>query len=620
MQADHNDQTNPTAVNPAPTDANPTDKPRTDRNRGGRDNRDGKPRTDRNRDANANANKDGNDDAANADGEHKDKKERGPRKPRFTPPEDWKEQLEKNTTIDSKIPSLPSDTDRLQRPNYNKFKNDLSYCDEEIDKHFRKVDGLKDEQKKVRFDQRDKNSTLYDQLKKLNEERKGHSTVLADNKKLKQEYTDKINHIDDQLRAVEKKSFSGKTMRKKELLEMIKLKEEEFKNTKKTSAEEKKMNDEITKLRNMVKTMPEFEKLKDERTAFNDKIKEINKQSKEEFDKISKVSDIIGDIKVRLDETNLKIKQEKEEKATTAEAEKQKRTLTPAEQQLESIKQEHFDEIKKLKERKQKLRDGYEKEWTDFEKQQFDLDRIHFAQKIQKRLKREEREKRRKEEDEKQKVLDEDKAKGLLQFKYADEITLCETLVSLLEDMKPDRKTAKATFESKEVTSHNVNADALKQENLVYIKPRKFDEGAEVVNKKKKNQKKNQKKEAPVANAETEKIAIHFDTLHLFNDVKVVPPTTYGQLDSVIGQLNEKKKYYEELREKEIAEAAIVKESAQEGEDKAEGENADNADKAEKTDKVEGEEKEEVAVRKEVEDRRKTKKAAELRDEDFPEL
>jgi len=547
----------------------------------------------------------------NEDGENKDKKERQPRKPRFTPPTDWKEQLEKTVTVDTKIAPLPADTERVQRPNYNKLKNDLQFCEAEMDKHYRKIDALKEEQKKVRFEQRDKNSTLFDELKKLTEERKTYSNALAENKKLKQEYMDKINHIDDQLRAVEKKSFSGKTMRKKELMDMIKEKEEEFKNTKKTSAEEKKMSDEINRLRSMVKSIPEFEKLKDERQKYNDLVKDINKKNKEQFDKLSKLSDLITDIRVRLDETNLKIKQEQaEEKEKEKEGEKKKYVLSAAEQQLESIRQEHFDEIKKLKEKKQKLRDAYEKDWTDFEKQQFELDKIHFAQRIQKNLKRDEREKRRKEEDEKLKLQEGEKAKEMLQFKYHEEISLCESLASILEDLKPDRKTAKTTFENKEIIQHNVNQDQLKQENLVYIKPKKFDDSEVVVNKKKGKQQKNKKKEVPAASTETEKLNIHFDTLHLFNDVKVVPPTTVGQIDSVINQLNEKKNYYIQMREKEIAEAANApvaepKEGKEEGEEKKE------------------DEEEPVVQRRDIreEDRQaRNKKVADLKDDDFPEL
>ena len=199
----------------------------------------------------------------NRDG--KDKKERQPRKPRFTPPENWKAEAEAGITADSKIPNLPADTERVQRPNYNKLKADLDTTEADMDKLYRKIDGLRDDQKKLRNELKDKNSTIFDELKKLNDDRRVHSTALAENKQLKQQYTDKINALEDQARAVEKKSFSGKLMRKKELTDLIKQKEEEFSNTKKTSAEEKKMADEINRLKSMIKAIPEFEKLKDER-------------------------------------------------------------------------------------------------------------------------------------------------------------------------------------------------------------------------------------------------------------------------------------------------------------------------------------------------------------------
>lgn len=533
----------------------------------------------------------------------KPKKDKEPRKPRFTPPVDWKEQAQKSVTIDSKIPALPADVERLHKPNYNKLKADLEFCEMEMDKHYKKIDALKDEQKKIRFELKDKNSTLYDELKRLNEEKKTYAAGLTENKELKNQYKEKISHIEDQLRSVEKKSFSGKLMTKDEINEQLRVKEQQFQNMKKTATEEKKMNDEITKLRNMLKTVPEFDKLQKELKKYNEMIREINKNNKEVFDKLQKVSDLIGEIKVRLDETNLKIKQEKAEEK---EGEKKKYVPSVAEQQLDAMRQEHFDEIKKMKERKQKLREAYERDWYEFEKQQFELDRIHFMQKIQKTLKRDERERRRKEEEEKQRVYEEEKAKELLQFKYQEEINLCESLVSLLEDLKPDKKVDSKLVESKELTQHNVNQDLLKQENLVYIKPKKFDEAAEpVVNKKKnKQQKNNKKKEVPVVNSETEKVNIHFDTLHLFNELKVVPPATFGQLDSVISQLNEKKSYYLQLREKEMEEASKVKETGDDNTNEEVVEAKENGEESQK--------KEDKPVRQQ--------KAVELKDDDFPEL
>lgn len=566
-----------------------------------------KPRADNDKPKKDNEETIGNDEKPD-NNDRKEKRDRQPRKPRFTPPVDWKEEAEKSVTIDSKIPTLPADAERAQKPNYNKLKNDLEFCDIEMDKHYKKIDGLKEEQKKIRYELKDKNSTLYDELKRLTDERKVHSNALAENKKLKTVYTDKINHIDEQLKAVEKKSFHGKLMRKKELMDLIKLKEEEFKNTMKTSAEEKKMNDEITKLKNMIKTIPEFEKLKDERQKSNDLLREINKNNKEEFEKLQKISDLISDIRVKLDETTLKIKQEKTEEK---EGDKKKYTPSAAEQQLENIKQEHYDEIKKLKDKKQKLRDKYEEDWTEFERQQFELDKINLMQKIQKRLKRDDRERRRKEEDEKQKALDEEKAKEFLQFKYQEEINLCESLASLLEDLKPDKKTPKTFSENKEIIQHNVNQDLLKQENLVYIKPKKFDDAADsIVNKKKNKQQKNKKKEVPVTNIEVEKVNIHFDTLNLFNELKVVPPTTFGQLDNVINQLNDKKNYYLQLREKEIQDAGNAKANDEDNKDA-------EANGDEKKDEIKDEEKKDERTE---ERHRRQKKNVELKDEDFPEL
>ena len=587
------------------------------RNNDNRDNRDRKRRTDKADRAPKNPEQtEGAQDDANVDGakknERPDKKDRQPRKPRFVAPENWKSEADASVTIDSKIPNLPNETERLQRPNYNKLKADLDQAEADMDKHYRKIDNLKEDAKNVRNAQKDKNSSTFDELKKLNEDRKVHSTALAENKQLKQQYTDKINNIDDKLREVEKKSFSGKLMRKKELTDLIKQREEEFANTKKTSAEEKKMSDEINRLRAMIKAIPEFEKLKDERQKYTELLKEIGKKNKAEFDKMQKVSDRITELRGRLDENAAKAKQEKAEKGEEGEkkeGEKKVRVLSEAEQEIEKLRQQQYDQIKLIKDRKQQMRDKYEADWTAYEKQQHELDKIYYMQKLQKNLKREEREKRRKEEDEKFKLADEEKAKEALQFKYADEINLCEQLTSHLEDLKPDKKQNKTFVPNSEITAHNVNADQLKQENLVYIKPKKFDESENVVNKKKNKQAKGKqaKKEAPVAVGESDKLNIHFDTLHLFNDVKVAPPTTYGQIDNVIKQLNEKKEYYIALREKEI-ESALANPVAAEKKEAKEGDAAE-----EKT-----EEQQQTQAREQKNAR--PQKKVDLKDDDFPEL
>ena len=528
--------------------------------------------------------------------EKKEKKDNQPRKPRFEPPADWKEQLEKTVTIDSKVPTLPVEGDRLQKPNYNKLRNDIDFCEEEIQKHYDKIDILKEDQKKIRHEVSDKNFTIKDDLKKLRDERKTFANALSENKELKKQYTEKMNNFDEQMRATEKKSQTGKLMKKQDLLDMIKNKEEEFKNTKKTSAEEKKMNDEIQRLKLMIKSIPEFEKLKDEKYKYNDLIKELNKNSSEIFDKLTKVNKSIFDLEAKLGETTIKIKQEKEEEQENG---KKKYVPTPAESDIEAAKQVHFNELKKLKDKKQKLREKYEEDWTNFEKQQFELDKIYIMQKIQKNLKREEREKKRKEEDEKQKLLDEEKAKEFLQFKYHEEINLCDSLITILEDLKPDKKTQKTFVEAKEVTEHTVDNEKLKQDNLVYLKPKKFNDSVDsVVNKKKNKQQKNQKKEVPVTTNETDKVNIHFESLNLFNEIKVVPPTNFAQLDGVISQLNEKKEYYLNLRAKEMDEAVNVKPT---------GENKNNSEEV-----VEEKQQKEKSARK--------PKAVELKEDDFPEL
>lgn len=544
------------------------------------------------------------------DGKKQGKHQKGkPRKPRYEIPEGWMEECENTVTKDMKLPSLPSDKDRIQRPNFNKMKNDMAFYESKIQERFKKIDSLKEEQRKIRNAMWEKNSTLYDELKKLNEERKVHSEVLKKNKKKKEELLGKINQIDNQLKDFEKKSGSGsgRVMRKKELTDLLKQKQDEFKNTKKTSAMEKKMVEEMNKLKSQLKTIPGFEKLKVARGKKSDVIREISKQNKAEFEEIQRINSLCDAIRVKLDENTLKIKKEKEEKEKE-EGGKKKKMPSKAETELEAMKQEHYDEIKKLKESKKGLWEKFDKDYYEFEKQQFEVRKVGFMQKIQKRLRREEREAKWKEEEEKFKLMEEEKVKELLQFKYAEEINLCESLLNLVDDMRPDKKKEEGkTFTVAKPTTHKVDETLLNEENLVYIKPKVKEDN--VVNRKKKKRQKKNKKKAFTGDINEQKVTIHFDTLNLFNEIKVVPPSTYGQIDECVKQLNEKKEYYLELRNKEI-------ENADKVEEKKEGEEELEEVKEEKEEKEEEKKEEEVKKVK----KQPKKKAIKMNEDNFPTL
>ncbi len=89
--------------------------------------------------------------------------------------------------------------------------------------------------------------------------------------------------------------------------------------------------------------------------------------------------------------------------------------------------------------------------------------------------------------------------------------------------------------------------------------------------------------------------------MNLFNEIKVVPPTTYAQIDTVIGQLNEKRDYYLNLRAKEMENALAGQNEEQNAE--------------------ETEEKEETQDDKTRDNKpARQQKVVDLKEEDFPEL
>jgi hypothetical protein len=72
------------------------------------------------------------------------------------------------------------------------------------------------------------------------------------------------------------------------------------------------------------------------------------------------------------------------------------------------------------------------------------------------------------------------------------------------------------------------------------------------------NKKKNfrvKKNKKVVETNEDSKLLLNFYSIQLFDSLKVLPPSTYKNIDEVVKQLEEKKEYYVKKREEEISNA-----------------------------------------------------------------
>lgn len=548
------------------------------------------------------------------------------RAPRFAYPNDWKEEIEKTVTADSKIPVYPHDDELLVRPEFDGLRSDQNTIQKKIEKCYNQMQKLKDEQKQIRDDERNKNNSGFTELKAKQNARKELSDQLKANKEQKEKIQKDLEKIDDKMSKLSKKALNGKILPKQKLDDLIRQKEEEFKNSKHTAAEESKWIDEINELKKNLPLMNENEALRKERDLAQDKLSHVKKESKVLFDKIQALSGTINEMRDKLgfskgDEQNEGRKgdnykkkdnnENKEDADKNAEkANKPQRELTENERSLKEQRDKLFEEVNKLKEKKEELSKKFDQDNYDYEKQQFEIRKIDKMVKLQKKLKYDENKKKRAEEDEKYRTQEAEKAKELLQFKYSKEIDICDSLTQILNKYNPSNKTDETEAQQNVDAEYKIDDKMLKEENLVLMKPKKVSQNEGIQPGQKKTQKKNKPKKAgDDKEKEDGRILLDIATLQTFNDIKVMPPTNVAQIESVISQLNEKKAYYQKLREDEMEKAFAPKT----------GDNAQTNEEGEDRRKEKRENKEDRQNGRQDEKPKKQAKV-EMNDEDFPSL
>ena len=546
------------------------------------------------------------------------------RAPRFAYPENWKEEIESSVTADSKIPAYPHDDELLGRPDFDTLRSNQNSIQKKIEQYYNQMQKLKDDQKKIRDEERNKNNSGFTELKVQQNARKELSDQLKANKEQKEKIQKDLEKIDDKMSKLSKKALNGKILPKQKLDDLIRQKEEQFKNSKHTATEESKWIDEINELKKNLPLMNENEALRKERDLAQDKLSHVKKESKVLFDKIQALSGTINEMRDKLgfsknDDHNEGGKGDYRKKDNKADKEdgdnnqekkdKPQRELTETEQKLKEQRDKLFEEVGKLKEKKEELSKKFDQDNYNYEKQQFELRKIDKMVKIQKKLKYDENKKKRAEEDEKYRTQEAEKAKELLQFKYSKEIDICDSLTQILNKYNPSNKAEEVQAQENADVDYKIDDKMLKEENLILMKPKKTSQNEGIQPGQKKTQKKNKPKKATDdKEKEDGRILLDIATLQTFNDIKVMPPTNVAQIESVVGQLNEKKAYYQKLREDEMEKAFAPKtndnnEAAQEGEDR----------------KKERKENKETKEGRQDEKPKKQPKV-EMNDEDFPSL
>lgn len=561
------------------------------------------------------------------EGEGQDQGQEGPKRqraPRFAYPKDWKEELEKTVNLETKIPVAPRDDELVAKPDFDALRSNQNSVQKKIEQLYNQMDKLKNEQKQIRDEERNKNNSGFTELKAKQAARKELSDQLKANKEQKEKIQKELEKIEDKTSKLSKKAVGGKILPKQKLEEMIRVKEEEFKNSKHTAAEEKKWIEEINELKKNLPLMNESESHRKERDGAQEKLNHLKKEGKVLFDKIQALSGTINEMREKLGlnkpeeqgegakgEGKKKERGEKGENDVEGKEqekkEKPQRELGEAEKKLKEQRDKLFEEVLKLKEKKEELSKKFDQDAYEYEKQQFELRKIEKMTKIQKKLRYDENKKKRAEEDEKYRAQEEEKAKELLQFKYSKEIDTCDSLAQILKGYLPSDKSDNPAESGNGDASYKVDDKMLKDENLVLIKPKKASQNEGIQPGQKKTQKKNKPKKGDEKDKEDGRLLLDIATLQTFNDIKVMPPANVAQIDAVVQQLKDKKAYYEKLREDEMERAFAPKTAGESNQ--------------EKTEAAPAEKKERRQERQEGQEEKPKKQAkVEMNDEDFPSL
>ena len=486
-------------------------------------------------------NKEGKPANQEENGNVKPKKEREPRN------NDWKIELEKTMTVETKIPPLPKESALLKKPDQNLFNLNLDKIAKKIEKTHQQIEELKKQEQDLRDEIYAKNNSEFVELKKFSDQRREIVNKMTNNKKDKKVFDDKITELEEKIAKTKKKGMDGKLLSKDALESIISEKERDYKNRLKTATEEKKFLEEISQLKSMMPLSDEISKIRNELDkvyAHRKEISEANKKLGEEVEKVNKAADVIR--------TKLNLPEKKEE--TPAEKkDKPKRELTNEEKDMQAKRNAFFDQIGKLKDQRTVLKDKHHQDYDNFNKQQDEVYRINFMMRQMKKLKYEENRKKWDAEKDKRKEEDMEKIRMAVASKFNEDIEMCDYLIGQMEQLKL-RETMDAGRDiiNKQV-EYKVDDKHLKEENLVFMKPKKNDDEG-IQPGQKKFAKKGMKKGGD-QNKKTEesKFSVDFGTVQSLGKVGVAIPVSVEQLDKTISELQEKKEEFTKKREEAVA-------------------------------------------------------------------
>merc|ERR1711976_49032 len=472
--------------------------------------------------------------------------------------EKWEKEI--TVTLETEIPELPKE--RLKEPSNDDLRAKLRDLDKDINVRRDNIVKLKaerseaiEEDRKLREEKQGSLKGLFNQIKEHNVEIKD----LMEEKKLTDYDLDKISREKEQII----KTMAGKKMWSYNACQdRIDELHQQQQTQRLTANEERAILKEKKELENSLPLIAQVEEKDDEMKKVKERKKVLGRKIHDKIEEKNKLSAKIDEVKKQQADAKGEEGKKKEDKPKhplTIKIEKNKEDIEKLRNTKTQMKEEHekaYQAWKDQNELEQKIK------WIKNKKQY--LQRIKKEEEYQAQIKAEE-DKIRAEKEEYEKLYGKPR-------KYQPQIDVCDNLLSFLESLRPKSDGNVQNEDGNiEVDQDTFKQGDWKKEKVHVLKKEEEDLGIQPGQGKKKG--KGKKKQNQAAPEET-KLSLSMSTLSYFAQLKVSPPATSKDLDSVLKVLEEKKAYFIKISDDlNDGKAVETEETKQEDENKQEPEN-----------------------------------------------
>ena len=503
---------------------------------------------------------------------NENKPQRAPRKRKYVyeEPENWREALEKEVTLETKPPKLRKKEDLMKRPQREDLTKKLEKKNKQINKMRKEIDELYKEKDRIRNEEWKKSNegfALFKKLKEAKEEAFENLKNKREELKWKQLKEQKMKKRDRLRQIMDKSPFKGIAKNTAQATKHIEKLKMDFRDMKKTAKEEKALTEKIKKFE---KGLGVFEKV----DLLQKKLDELNEKMNAAKEQIAPLEKIFDKAKKEFNANNEEFKKKKEsekekQKDTEPEkGEKKKRVETPAEKEIVKKVQKVRDNIDKVKKEKDEVFDEFDKLMVEYRKDHFEFARENYINRLLKKLKHEENQRKWEENKAKQEEERKQRLKDARKEIFTVELEKINTVNGALQLLKLDKDRGdvmntqgKNSVEGKPTDMGDIDLEA---ENLQLIVSKKKQNYMPVSKKKKKrNKQKNKVNLAMMGKMNEKKSLVPVDVAVILKDMKIEAPSELSQVEDTIRAISAKRDEYLKLRERYVNEEVFEGEEAE---------------------------------------------------------